>query len=118
MCQLPNVREAAGIAEWPDNARFGQAASIRAAQTALNGLQIRSRESGLWLRIPSSAPSKMRFYEGNSLGFEILSIANSRARKHRLFVNYLSSLPSDGGIPLPIHEHGRRDSMSIGTQST
>jgi hypothetical protein len=39
MRQLPNVREAAGIAEWPDNARFGQAASIRAAQTALNGLQ-------------------------------------------------------------------------------
>jgi hypothetical protein len=34
MRQLPNVREAAGIAEWPDNARFGQAASIRAAQTA------------------------------------------------------------------------------------
>ena len=84
-------------------------------------IAIRSRESGVWLRIPSSAPSKMRFYEGNSLGFEILSIANSRAenaRKHRLFVNYLSSLPSDGGIPLPIHEHGRRDSMSIGTQST
>ena len=80
MRQLPNVREAAGIAEWPDNARFGQAASIRAAQTALNGLQIRSRESGVWLRI-LSPPSKMRFYEGNSLGFEILSIANSRARK-------------------------------------
>src|SRR5205814_9622892 len=46
-----------------------------------NGLKIRSRESGVWVRIPSSAPSKMRFYDGNSLGFAIWSVANGRARK-------------------------------------
>jgi hypothetical protein len=47
MRQLKNVREAAGIAEWPDNARFGQAASIRAAQTARTDCNPFSRKRGM-----------------------------------------------------------------------
>jgi hypothetical protein len=46
-----------------------------------NGLKIRSREGGVWVRIPSSAPLKRRFTQGNSLGFAISAFAHCRARK-------------------------------------
>src|SRR5262249_20593709 len=38
-------------------------------------------ESGVWVRLPSSAPSKIPILLGNSLGFQILLIGNSHARK-------------------------------------
>ena len=61
-----------------------------------NGLKIRSGEIRVWVRIPSSAPSKTQFYDRKSLGFANLPIANCRAQKRtkipfsrQLFVNKL-----------------------------
>src|SRR5204862_1314591 len=66
-----------------------------------NGLKIRSREGEVWVRIPSSAPSKMPFYEGKSTYFSESSIANGRARKRtespsicQVFVKLISPGPS------------------------
>src|SRR4029453_10704393 len=40
-------------------------------------------KSGVWVRIPSSAPSKKRFYHGKSLGRALRTVANGLARKSR-----------------------------------
>src|SRR5438034_8297623 len=65
-----------------------------------NGLKIRSREGEVWVRIQSSAPSKMPFYEGKSTYFSESSIANGRARKRtespsicQVFVKLISPGP-------------------------
>ena len=70
-----------------------------------NGLKIRSREGGVWVRIPSSAPSKMRFYEGKLLKLAIQSVANCRAPKPakppsicQLFVNWLAGFFLAGSV--------------------
>ena len=59
-----------------------------------NGLKIRFRESEVWVRVPPSAPSEMRFYEGESAHYSVSVVANRRARKRsksqsirQLFVN-------------------------------
>jgi hypothetical protein len=46
-----------------------------------NGLKIRSCESGVWVRIPSSAPSKTRFNEGKSTHLIKSVVVQPRARK-------------------------------------
>jgi len=46
-----------------------------------NALKIRSRESEVWVRIPSSAPMKKLFSKGDWLGFASLSASHSRAGK-------------------------------------
>ena len=66
-----------------------------------NGLKIRSRESEVWVRIPSSAPSKMRFYERKSANWPINPVAKGRAPKRtnspsirQVFVNYWQRAPN------------------------
>ena len=69
-----------------------------------NGLKIRFRESEVWVRVPPSAPSKMRFLEGELPNYSVLAVANGRARKRsksksirQLFVN---SVPTASQPPL------------------
>ena len=61
-----------------------------------NGLKIRFRESEVWVRVPPSAPSKMRFCEGKATHCSVSAVANRRAQKRsesnpirQLFVNSL-----------------------------
>src|SRR5436309_9803252 len=57
-----------------------------------NGLKIRSRESGVWVRIPSSAPSENPFYEGKSIKTAAwIDCAASRNKTHEITA-YLPSI--------------------------
>ncbi len=49
-------------------------------------------KSEVWVRIPSSALSKMRFYEGKSLKFAIQRVTNGRERKRTEITIYLPSI--------------------------
>jgi hypothetical protein len=65
-----------------------------------NGLKIRSGVIRVWVRIPSSAPSKMRVYEGNSLGIAIWSVCErSRTTTHKDTLD-LSSIRQ---LTAPVH---------------
>ncbi len=46
-----------------------------------NGLKIRLSENSVWVRVPPSALSEMRFHEGKSSISTIQTVANGRARK-------------------------------------
>ena len=60
-----------------------------------NGLKIRSRESGVWVRIPSSAPSENAILLGKFVRINessrLRTVAHENARKHSLFAKYSSS---------------------------
>jgi hypothetical protein len=48
-----------------------------------NGLKIRSRESGVWVRIPSSAPSKLRLLLGKLVRrYDFVDYERSRTETH------------------------------------
>ena len=67
-----------------------------------NGLKIRSRESGVWVRIPSSAPSERVILLGQlvrDLRFcRLRTVTHENAPKHRLLAKYSSSLIDQLGI--------------------
>src|SRR5436305_1557682 len=63
-----------------------------------NGLKIRSRESGVWVRIPSSAPSKISILLGKLVrGRDFVDYEQSRTKTHEKTV-YLSSIRQVGGL--------------------
>ena len=63
-----------------------------------NGLKIRSRESGVWVRIPSSAPSKISILLGKLVrARDFVDCERSRTKTHEMTV-YLPSVRQVGPL--------------------
>src|SRR5205814_3117436 len=60
-----------------------------------NGLKIRSRENGVWVRIPSSAPLKSAFYEAKSKKRLVPPVSQVRASKRMDYASIRQVLPSE-----------------------